>query len=99
MSVDMYPSSMSFVRFALGVLITIGVLVVALPAMVLLDLVAGGTGLGLCPTGLGTCSTSIYTISELVIVLGLILAVIGGGIALCARILRTHGDGRSVGLG
>jgi len=90
---------MSFVRFALGVLITTGVLVVALPAMVLLDLVSGGTGLGLCPSGLGTCSTSMYTMSELVIILGVILAVIGGGIALCARILRTRGNGRSVGLG
>jgi len=90
---------MSFVRFALGVLITIGVLVVALPAMVLLDLVSGGTGLGLCPSGLGTCSTSMYTMSELVIILGVILAVIGGGIALCSRILRTRGNGRSVGLG
>jgi len=90
---------MSVVRFVLGVLIAIGVLVVSIPAVVLVDLVAGGTGLGLCPTGLGACSTSIYTFSELLVMLGVSLAVIGGGIAWCLRFLHTRGSKRSVGIG
>jgi len=91
---------MAAVRFALGVLITLAVVVVLLPAAVLVDLVSGGTGLGLCPTGLGACSTSMYTFSELLAILCLALAVLGGGIAWCLRFLHTRGGGKgSVGLG
>lgn len=79
---------MSFVRFLLGVLVAIGVLIVALPAVVLVDLIGGGTGLGLCPTGLGSCETSPYAIAELVVVLGVVGLAVGGGIAWCARTLR-----------
>lgn len=79
---------MAIVRFLLGVLIAIGALVVALPAIVLVDLMGGGTGLGLCPNGLGSCDTSTFTIAELVMILGLIGILIGGGIAWCLRTLR-----------
>lgn len=89
---------MAFVRFALGVLIAIGVLVAALPTIVLVDLVAGGTGLGLCPTGLGTCSTSVFTVVELLGILALAMAVVGGGIALCMRTLRNRHTERTVRL-
>lgn len=82
---------MPFVRFLLGVLVAIGVLLIALPAVVLVDLVSGGTGLGLCPTGLGTCETSTYTIAELFLILGGIGLVVGGGIAWCVRMLRRSG--------
>jgi hypothetical protein len=90
---------MALVRFALGVLIAMGVLVAALPTLVLIDLVSGGTGLGLCPTGLGTCSTSVYTVSELLGLLALAMAAIGGGIALCLRILRNRRIARTIGQG
>ncbi len=76
------------VRFLLGVLIAIGAIILALPAVVLVDLAAGGTGLGLCPDGLGTCDTSTFTIAELVVALGVACVVIGGGIAICLRVLR-----------
>jgi hypothetical protein len=89
---------MAFVRFVMGGLIALGVLVVAMPAVVLVDLASGGTGLGLCPSGLGTCTTSMYTIAELVVILLVALAVISTGIALCARFLRRRGRG-SVGVG
>ncbi|MGI9667959.1 MAG: hypothetical protein ACR2N2_12835 [Acidimicrobiia bacterium] len=81
---------MVFVRFLLGVLIAIGALLLAVPAVVLVDLVAGGSGLGLCPDGLGTCTTSAFTIAELAVLLGFAAVIIGGGIALCLRIL--HGQ-------
>lgn len=90
---------MSFVRFLLGVLVAIGVLLLALPAAVLIDLVSGGSGLGICANGLGTCSTSVFTLSELVVVLGLTGMVVGGGIAWCVRALRKAEEQGSMGLG
>lgn len=90
---------MSFVRFLLGVLVAIGVLLLALPAAVLIDLVSGGSGLGMCPNGLGTCSTSIFTFSELAVVLGVAAMVIGGGIAWCVRTLRRAEEQSSMTLG
>ena len=82
---------MAFVRFALGVLIVVTVVVAAIPAVVLVDLVSGGTGLGLCPDGLGTCTTSVYTIAELTVVLSIVLVALGAGIALGIRLLRRAG--------
>lgn len=79
---------MSFVRFVLGILVAIGVLLLAIPTVVMIDLVSGGTGLGLCPSGLGTCTTSVFTISELVVVVGLIGLVLVAAIAGCVRLLR-----------
>ena len=92
-----YAAGVAFVRFLLGVLVAIGVLLVALPTVVLVDLVSGGTGLGLCPTGLGTCDTSPYTIAELLLVLGVLGLAVGGGIAWCLRALR-RSSGSSVSL-
>ncbi len=80
---------MAFVRFVLGVLMALLVLVVAVPAVALVDLVAGGTGLGLCPTGLGTCSTSTFALMELLVVLLGAVVLIGAGIVWCLHVLRT----------
>lgn len=87
---------MAFLRFALGALIAAALIVAALPAVVLVDLASGGTGLGLCPTGLGTCRTTPFAIAELVVVFAAILGVIGAGIAGCLRLLRRHDGGRSI---
>lgn len=78
---------MAFVRLLLGGLIVLLVVIVALPAVVLLDLVVGGTGLGLCPTGLGTCGTSGFALMELFIVLAGAVVVVGGGIVGCLHLL------------
>jgi hypothetical protein len=79
---------MAFVRVLMGVLIALGGIVLAVPAVVLLDLMAGGTGLGLCPDGLAACETSMYVMAELILILAVALAVIGAGIAGCVRLLR-----------
>lgn len=89
---------MVFVRILMGVLIGLGAIVVAIPAVVLIDLIGGGTGLGLCPDGLGVCETSMYMISELILVLGIALVVIGAGIAACVRLLRHLSRRQSMGL-
>ena len=89
---------MSFVRFLLGVLVAVGVLLLALPAAVLVDLVSGGTGLGLCPNGLGACTTSVFTFAELVVVLGIAGILVGGGIAWCLRTMRRADESTSMGL-
>lgn len=79
---------MAFVRILLGALVAMLVVVVVVPGVVLFDLVAGGTGLGLCPTGLGTCTTSAFTVMELLGILMLSVAIVGGGIVGCLRILH-----------
>jgi hypothetical protein len=78
---------MAFVRLLLGGLIALLVFVVAIPAVALLDLVVGGTGLGLCPAGLGTCSTSAFTFMELLVILVGAVGLIGAGIIGCLHIL------------
>ena len=84
---------MAAVRFLLGMLIAITVVVAALPAVVLVDLVSGGTGLGLCPDGLGRCTTSAFTVVELILLLGVVLGILGAGIAGCLRFLRREPSG------
>lgn len=78
---------MVVVKIALGALVALLAVVVAVPAVVLIDLVLGGTGLGLCPDGLGTCSTSMFSAMELLLVLLVIVSAIGAGVAGCLRLL------------
>jgi hypothetical protein len=79
---------MTFVRILLGALVGILGVVVAIPAVVLIDLVSGGTGLGLCPQGLGTCDTGAYAAAELLVILATIIVVLGAAVAACMHILR-----------
>ncbi|MEZ5176223.1 MAG: hypothetical protein R2823_08480 [Acidimicrobiia bacterium] len=78
------------VRVVLGALIVLLAAVVVLPAVVLVDLVTGGSGLGLCPDGLGTCETSLFTLLELALVFGALAGGLGFGIAGCWRMLTRH---------
>ncbi|MFV1969367.1 MAG: hypothetical protein ACC683_00025, partial [Acidimicrobiia bacterium] len=79
---------MAFVRILLGALVAVLVVVVAVPAVALFDLVVGGTGLGLCPTGLGTCTTSAFTVMELLGILTVAVTIVGAGIVGCLRLLH-----------
>ncbi len=79
---------MTFVRIALGALLGILGIVVVVPAVVLVDLASGGTGLGLCPNGLRTCDAGAYAAAELIIVLAAIITVLAAGIAGCVYLLR-----------
>lgn len=71
-----------------AILIVIGIAIAAVPLLVLLDLVNGGTGLGLCVGGLGGCSGSYFTGLELLAILTFALFLVVSGIAVCDRLLR-----------
>lgn len=79
---------MVVVRILLGFLLGLLALVLALPAVILVDLVSGGTGLGLCQDGLATCSSGAFAGMELLIVTGGVVLVLGALIALCVGFLR-----------
>jgi hypothetical protein len=59
------------IRVIIGILIATIVAITVLPMLVLLDLVGGGDGWGICPDGLTSCRTSYFTGPELAV--GLIL--------------------------
>ena len=85
---------MTAARIVLGILLALLVLVVAVPGAVLVDLVSGGTGLGLCPDGLDACTSGVFVGSELLVILSAIIAVLAGLIAATIRFLRWMGARR-----
>jgi hypothetical protein len=85
---------MTLVRIVLGVLLAFLVVVVAVPGAILVDLVSGGTGLGMCTDGLGTCTTGVFAGAELLIVMSVIIAVLAALIAGTVRLLRWLGKRR-----
>lgn len=79
---------MTLVRIVLGILLGLLVLAAAVPGAILVDLVSGGTGLGMCVDGLGTCTTGVFAGAELLVILSLAIAVIAMLIAASVRLLR-----------
>jgi uncharacterized membrane protein YhaH (DUF805 family) len=61
------------IRVVIGVILTTIVAVTLLPMLVLLDLVGGGDGWGLCTDGLASCQTSYFSGPELFTVLVILL--------------------------
>jgi hypothetical protein len=84
----MYSGTMTLVRIVLGILLALLVMVVAVPGAILIDLVSGGTGMGLCIDGLGTCTTGVFAGAELLIIMSGIIAVLAALIAGSVRLLR-----------
>lgn len=64
---------MTAIRVTIGGLIATIVAITLLPMLVLLDLVGGGDGWGLCPDGLASCRTSYFSGPELAAGLMLLL--------------------------
>jgi len=81
-----------FVRLAVFVLVVVAIAIGIVPVLVLIDLLDGGTGWGLCPGGIELCDKPYSTGAELIIVLtlGLFLAV--AGIRLLVRLSRRLQD-------
>lgn len=81
-----------FVRLGVFILVLVAIGIGIVPILVLIDLLDGGTGWGLCPGGLEACDKPYSTGAELIIVLsfGLFLTVLG--IRLLMRLARKLDD-------
>ncbi len=81
-----------FVRVAIFAMVLLAVAIATVPILVLIDLLDGGTGWGLCPGGLQVCDRPYSTGAELVIVLTLGLFGTVIGIRLLVRLGRRMRD-------
>jgi hypothetical protein len=81
-----------FIRVGVVVLSATAIGIALIPILVLIDLLDGGTGWGLCPEGLQACSNPYTTAAEfgILLTLGLFLSVLGIRILMrLARQLRS----------
>jgi len=76
------------VRLGVFLLSAIAIGIALIPILVLIDLLDGGTGWGLCPNGIEACDNPFTTAAEIgvVLTLGLFLSVLG--IRLLMRLAR-----------
>lgn len=86
---------MLLVRLSIGLIVIAIVAVGAVPLLVLLDLLGGGDGLGLCPRGVSACENGYFKGPELAVLLialmfGL-LAVLRLFVLLYRRLQRDRG--------
>jgi hypothetical protein len=72
----------------MGLAIAIGIV----PILVLIDLLDGGTGWGLCPGGLQACDKPYSTGAELILVLTAALLLVVLGIRVLMRLARRLRD-------
>jgi hypothetical protein len=68
-----------FIRLAVVILSATSIGIALVPILVLIDLLDGGTGWGLCPDGLQACTNPYTTAAEfgVLLTIGLFLSVIG----------------------
>jgi hypothetical protein len=76
------------IRIAVFILSLTAVGIAVVPILVMIDLVSGGTGYGLCPGGLEACDRPYTTGAEIVILLTLALFLIVVAIRLLVRLAR-----------
>ena len=81
-----------FVRLAVFALVVVAIAIGIVPILVLIDLLDGGTGWGLCPGGLEACAKPYSTGAELIIILSLALFLTVAGIRLLLRLARRLRD-------
>lgn len=77
-----------FIRLAVFLLGVTAVVIATVPILVLIDLLGGGTGYGLCPAGLEACDKPYSTAAEFAVLLTLGLAATVLGIRLLMRLAR-----------
>jgi len=76
------------IRLGVLLLSATAVVIAAVPILVLVNLLDGGTGYGLCPSGLEACENPYSTAAELAVLLTLALAASVLGIRLLMRLAR-----------
>ena len=81
-----------FVRLCVFLLVVVAVGLGIIPILVIIDLLGGGTGWGLCPAGLELCDRPYSTGGELILLLGLGLFLTVLGIRLLMRLARRLQD-------
>lgn len=81
-----------FVRLGVFLLVVAAVAIGIVPILVLIDLLDGGTGWGLCPGGLEVCDKPYSTGAEMIIVLSLAMFLTVFGIRLLMRLARRMRD-------
>lgn len=81
-----------FVRLAVFILVLVAIAIATVPILVLIDLLDGGTGWGLCPGGLEFCDKPFSTGPEMIIILTLGLFLTVAGIRLLIRLARRMQD-------
>jgi hypothetical protein len=81
-----------FVRLAVFILVLVAIAIAIVPILVLIDLLDGGTGWGLCPGGIEFCDKPFTTGAELIIILSLGLFLTVAGIRLLMRLARRLQD-------
>jgi hypothetical protein len=81
-----------FVRLAVFLLVIVAIGIGIVPILVLIDLLDGGTGWGLCPGGIQACSNPYTTGAELVVILSIGLFLTVAGIRLLIRLARRLQD-------
>jgi hypothetical protein len=81
-----------FVRLAVLILVVLAIGIGIVPILVLIDLLDGGTGWGLCPGGLQACDKPFTTGAEMIILLTIGMFLTVAGIRLLMRLARRLQD-------
>lgn len=81
-------NSVVWLRLLALVLVAVAFVIALLPMMVLLDLVRGGTGYGLCPDGLIGCRSRYTAGPELIAGLTVALLLVVAAIRILMRAVR-----------
>jgi len=79
---------MWFVRVAIVLLVLAAVGIAVVPILVMVDLLGGGTGWGLCPGGLESCDNPYTTPFELLVMLAVSLFVVILAIRVVMKLAR-----------
>lgn len=76
------------VKLGVFVLVVAAVAIGVVPILVLIDLLDGGSGWGLCPDGLEFCDRPYSTGAELIVILTFALFLVVFGIRMLVRLAR-----------
>lgn len=82
-----------FIRVAVFLLGATAVAIATVPLLVLIDLLSGGSGFGLCPGGLEACDKPYTTAAEFAVLLTVALGLSVLGIRLLMRLARRLQNG------
>lgn len=80
------------VKVSIFVLVILAIAIAVVPILVLIDLLDGGTGWGLCPQGLSACDRPFTTGPEMVVLLTLALFGTVMGIRILVKLSRRLED-------